>query len=396
MKTACEVTEERIPISPGASCSSGVSSEGGGPRPDRGTGCCDTAEPRERTVPVGVRFMDGRVETPAGPVPRVKTKLEARDVLGRWKMRWGMGRDRYRIEPGLYAAGNPNADSPVLVTTNYKMTFDVLRGQLSELDAWILVLETHGVNVWCAAGKGTFGTDQVVERVKTTRLEKVVSHRKLLLPQLGAPGVSAHRVRKECGFSVVYGPVRARDVRRFLADGMKASPEMRRVEFPVTERLALGPVELVMMLKKPTAIVALAAFVLGGIGPEVFSVVDAWHRGLGALGVWLTGLLAGAVATPALLPWIPGRAFAAKGSLVGALVAAWAAMQYWEVLGPLQGVALLLALPAVSSYVAMNFTGATTFTSPSGVEKEMRGAIPAQAVAVAVAGIAWLGSAFAN
>jgi hypothetical protein len=325
----------------------------------------------------------------------VKTKLEARDVLGRWKMRWGMGRDRYRIEPGLYAAGNPNADSPVLVTTNYKMTFDVLRGQLSELDAWILVLETHGVNVWCAAGKGTFGTDQVVERVKTTRLEEVVSHRKLLLPQLGAPGVSAHRVRKECGFSVVYGPVRARDVKRFVADGMKARPEMRRVEFPVTERLALGPVELVMMLKKPTAIVALAAFVLGGIGPEVFSVVDAWHRGLGALGVWLTGLLAGAVATPALLPWIPGRAFAAKGALVGALVAAWAAIQYWEVLGPLQGVALLAALPAVSSYVAMNFTGATTFTSPSGVEKEMRGAIPAQAVAVAVAGIAWLGSAFA-
>jgi hypothetical protein len=71
-------------------------------------------------------------------------------------------------------------------------------------------------------------------------------------------------------------------------------------------------------------------------------------------------------------------------------------MQYWEVLGPLQGVALLAALPAVSSYVAMNFTGATTFTSPSGVEKEMRGAIPAQTVAVAVAGIAWLGSAFAN
>jgi hypothetical protein len=340
--------------------------------------------------------MDGRVETPAGPVPRVKTKLEARDVLGRWKMRWGMGRDRYRIEPGLYAAGNPNADSPVLVTTNYKMTFDVLRGQLSELDAWILVLETHGVNVWCAAGKGTFGTDQVVERVKTTRLEEVVSHRKLLLPQLGAPGVSAHRVRKECGFSVVYGPVRARDVKRFVADGMKARPEMRRVEFPVTERLALGPVELVMMLKKPTAIVALAAFVLGGIGPEVFSVVDAWHRGLGALGVWLTGLLAGAVATPVLLPWIPGRAFAAKGALVGALVAGWVTIRYWEVLGPLQGVALLAALPAVSSYVAMNFTGATTFTSPSGVEKEMRGAIPAQTVAVAVAGIAWLGSAFAN
>jgi hypothetical protein len=276
------------------------------------------------------------------------------------------------------------------------MTFDVVRREANGLDAWILVLETNGVNVWCAAGKGTFGTDEVVRRVHATRLEEVVDHRKLVVPQLGATGVAAHEVRKRSGFSVVYGPVRASDIKRFLAAGMKTTPEMRQVTFGTVDRLVLAPVELVMMLKKPTAKVALLVFVLGGIGPGIFSVVDAWHRGLGALGVWLTGLLAGAVATPVLLPWIPGRAFATKGALVGGIVAAWAAIRYWEVLGALQGVALLLALPAVASYVAMNFTGASTFTSPSGVEKEMRRAIPAQAVAVAVAGIAWLGSAFVN
>jgi hypothetical protein len=129
------------------------------------------------------------------------------------------------------------------------MTFDVLRKELGGQNAWILVLETEGINVWCAAGKGTFGTEEVARRVKTTRLAEVVNHRSLILPQLGAPGVAVHRVREECRFSVVYGPVRAQDIPRFLSEGMKTTPEMRRVTFPVSERLALTPVELVGFLK---------------------------------------------------------------------------------------------------------------------------------------------------
>jgi hypothetical protein len=136
------------------------------------------------------------------------------------------------------------------------MTFDVVRREANGLDAWILVLETNGVNVWCAAGKGTFGTDEVVRRVHATRLEEVVDHRKLVVPQLGATGVAAHEVRKRSGFSVVYGPVRASDIKRFLAAGMKTTPEMRQVTFGTVDRLVLAPVELVMMLKKPTAKVA--------------------------------------------------------------------------------------------------------------------------------------------
>jgi hypothetical protein len=378
-------------------CGSTETSSDGSAVPNPGISECGCAVERGRSDEiVSAPFIEGQVASPAGAIPRVKTSLEVGDVLGRWQRRWGIGRGRFRIAPGLYAAGNPEADSPVLVTANYKLTFDAVRRELNGLDAWILVLETNGVNVWCAAGKGTFGTDELVRRVQATRLEEVVGHRKLVVPQLGATGVAAHEVRKKSGFSVVYGPVRAEDIKPFLAAGMKTTPEMRRVAFGTVDRLVLAPMELVAMLKKPTAMVALLVFVLGGIGPGIFSVVDSWHRGLGALGVWLTGLLAGAVATPVLLPWIPGRAFAAKGALVGAIVAGWVTIRYWEVLGALQGVALLLALPAVASYVAMNFTGASTFTSPSGVEKEMRRAIPAQAVAVAVAGIAWLGSAFVN
>ncbi len=290
--------------------------------------CCGTAGAAISEVSYSTTFLDGWTDTPVGPVPRVRTILDRRDELGRWRMRWGMGRHRYRVEPRLYAVGSPGPDSPVLVTANYKMTFDALRKELGGQDAWILVLETGGINVWCAAGKGTFGTEEVSRRVKTTRLAEVVNHRSLILPQLGAPGVAAHRVREECGFSVVYGPVRAQDIPCFLREGMKTTPEMRRVAFPVSERLALAPVELAGFLK-PTTYVFLALFFLAGVGPWIFSPSASLHRGLGASGVWLAGILSGAVITPVLLPWIPGRSFSGKGGLVGVCFAVFIAAFYW-------------------------------------------------------------------
>ena len=173
----------------------------------------------------------------------VSTRLTFKDALGAWKARWGIGRMNYKVEPGLYAVGIPDKTSPVLVSANYKLTFDRLRGELGKLNCWLLILDTNGVNVWCAAGKGTFGTDELVHRIEKTGLAEVVSHRKLILPQLGAPGVSAHEVLKQSGFSVMYGPVQARDIEAFLADG-KATDAMRTVEFTVWNRLALTPVEI--------------------------------------------------------------------------------------------------------------------------------------------------------
>ena len=93
----------------------------------------------------------------------------------------------YRVETGLYAIGSPGPDSPVLVSANYKMSFDRLRSQMSGLDVWILVLDTQGVNVWCAAGKGTLSTDELVRRIEEYRLVERTSHRTVIVPQLAAP-----------------------------------------------------------------------------------------------------------------------------------------------------------------------------------------------------------------
>ena len=97
--------------------------------------------------------------------------------------------------------------------------------------------------------QGTFGTDELVGRISKTGLSGIVSHRELMLPQLGASGVSAHEVARQTGFSVIYGPVRAKDIKAFLDSGFKASKEMRTVKFTMWDRLVLTPVELVSAAK---------------------------------------------------------------------------------------------------------------------------------------------------
>ena len=182
-------------------------------------------------------------------IMQTSTQLTINDILGSWKARWGINRMNFKVEPGLYSVGNPDSSSPVLVTANYKMSFDSLRKELNGLDAWILVLDTKGINVWCAAGKGTFGTRELINRIAIVQLEKVVSHKTLILPQLGAPGISAHEVSKYSGFKVIYGPVKAKDVKEFINSGMKATAEMRTVKFSAYDRLVLTPVELVSTFK---------------------------------------------------------------------------------------------------------------------------------------------------
>jgi hypothetical protein len=127
------------------------------------------------------KWVTAEIYTPKGSVPVVSTNLHFKDIFGAWKVRWGIGRMNYKISPGLYAVGKPDHTSPVLVSANYKLTFDVLRKELSGLDCWILILDTKGINVWCAAGKGTFGTYELVNRISKTGLSEIVSHRKIKL-----------------------------------------------------------------------------------------------------------------------------------------------------------------------------------------------------------------------
>ncbi|MBE0569494.1 MAG: acetyl-CoA synthase subunit gamma [Deltaproteobacteria bacterium] len=360
--------------------------------------CGRTAGPLVGAESVGPPWFDGAVSVEGvGEVPRVRTGLSFRDRIGSYKARWGSGRMNYRVPAGLYAVGNPGNGSPVLVSANYKMSFDCLRSSLFGRDAWILVLDTDGVNVWCSAGKGTFGTDEIAKQVEGASLDRIVSHRVLVVPQLGAPGVSAHEVRRRCGFRVEYGPVRAGDLPAYLDAGMKASPGMRKVGFGLRDRVVLIPVELVMGAKY-ALILAAVFLLLGGLGPDGFTLAGVRTTGLSGAALVLGSFLGGAVLGPMMLPWLPGRAFSVKGATLGLALAGGLAICGWLVSGrsgPWTHLAAwLLMAPSLASFVVMNFTGASTYTSLSGVLREMRFAVPAQ-IAAAVIGFGfWLGGLF--
>lgn len=290
--------------------------------------------------------------------------------------------------------GSPGPQSPVLVTANYKLSFDALRHRLGRVDAWLLIVDTRGINVWCAAGKSTFSAEEVCECVRRFRLGELVSHRQLILPQLAAPGVAAQAIRKGCGFSALFGPVRAADVETYLANGLRCDEAMRTVTFSLAERAVLIPVELFLVGR--SLLIALASGVLlSGLGPTVFSPTAALERGLLLLAGAGFGLLGGAVLTPLLLPWLPARQFWFKGVIAALpLLAVCGLLGVGRNLGAAEQAALALWTIALSSYLAMNFTGSTPFTSLSGVEYEMRRGLPVQLGAAGLALILWLAAPF--
>ncbi len=294
-------------------------------------------------------------------------------LANRWDhtlARLGYRRMQHRVEPGLYALGKPTPDAPVFASANYTLSFDALRSALAGVDAYILVLDTKGVNVWCAAGEGTFGTDELVQRIHATRLSDIVSHRKLILPQLAGPGVAAHEVKQRAGFQVEYGPVRAADLPEYLKTG-GARAEMRRVHFGLGDRLVVVPIEIVHLF--PLVLFA--------------ALLAYWVSGLVAAALVVGSALAGVVLFPVLLPWLPTRDFSSRGFILGWLVALPFALlslraqpSGWERWATAVG--QLLVFPPLTAYLALSFTGSTTFTSRTGVRREIFAYIPIMALSL--------------
>jgi len=326
--------------------------------------------------------FEGIIDTPIGPIKRIKTTLMTKDVLQDCHARIKMKRDSFRIATGLYAVGNPDQSSPVLVTANYKLTFDRLRKELGGLDLWIMVIDTKGINVWCAAGKGTFGTKEIIYKIRETKLDKLVAHRNLILPQLGAPGVSAHIITKHTGFKVVYGPVRAEDIPKFLSNGCKATEKMRRVEFSLIDRLVLTPIEILVSLKY-FMLVPVMLFIVNWIGYSKLGMEQIFKITLFNSVPYLGAFLIGGFLVPILLPVIPFKSFSLKGFSVGiiwSLVIIYLSNNFLFTNGVKTSVGNTLLLTSIITMLGLNFTGATTYTSFSGVKKETLWTVPIVAI----------------
>lgn len=141
---------------------------------------------------------------------------------------------------GLVRIGNPTRQSPVLLTCNFRLTVERVRRALRGVDAFLLVANSRGVNVWCAATGGLLTDHDVVSVLKTSGVEAQVDHRRLILPQLAATGVQARAVQERTGWRVVWGPVEAADIPAFLGRDLEATPAMRSVRFPWSRRLEMA------------------------------------------------------------------------------------------------------------------------------------------------------------
>lgn len=161
---------------------------------------------------------------------------------------------------GLVRIGNPGRNSPVFLTGNYCVTVERVKRVLekSGIDCYLLIANSRGINVWCSAAGGHFTNHDVISALKTSGIERLVDHRRVVLPQLAAAGIEAKVIGERTGWSVIWGPVYAKDIPKFVENGYKKSPKMREVEFPAVQR-----VEMAVMWAFPfSIIVALLAFFL--------------------------------------------------------------------------------------------------------------------------------------
>ena len=183
---------------------------------------------------------------PASVIGRLHHRVTLRTLLlDLWLLFFRIIPPYPKVRTGLYMIGHPTADSPVLVTGNFDLTVRrVVRALDGKVNVWLLVADSAGINVWCAAGGGFFTAEKVIAAVKSSRLSEVVRHHALILPQLCANGVDGWRIRREIGWGVHWGPVRAVDIPEYLAAGRKKTNAMRWVRFPLKDRLEMVTVTL--------------------------------------------------------------------------------------------------------------------------------------------------------
>jgi ferredoxin len=159
---------------------------------------------------------------------------------------------------GIIRIGNPNRNSPVFITCNYSLTVERVKRALREMDCYLLVANSKGINVWCASTGGHFNNHSVISALKTSGIEELVDHRNVILPQLAASGVELKVIKKRTGWNVIWGPVYAKDIPQFLKNNYKKSSEMREVRFPLAHRLEMG----IMWAFPFSVIVGLLTFLL--------------------------------------------------------------------------------------------------------------------------------------
>lgn len=122
-----------------------------------------------------------------------------------------------QVQPGLYEINTPKPESPVLVTTNFSITYFSVSNEVegSGLPAWLLVADAEGMSVLTAWAAGKFDADRIAKIVKTTNVESKINRKRIILP--GAVAVLMGEVEETlAGWQVEVGPREAVDIPAYL------------------------------------------------------------------------------------------------------------------------------------------------------------------------------------
>jgi acetyl-CoA decarbonylase/synthase complex subunit gamma len=108
---------------------------------------------------------------------------------------------------GIYEINNPDENSPVLITSNFSLTYFIVSGEVesSRVPTWLLIKDTEGLSVLTAWAAGKFVADAIAPFVKKSGIEGKIKHRKLVIP--GAAATISGELDEELGdWEVQIGP----------------------------------------------------------------------------------------------------------------------------------------------------------------------------------------------
>lgn len=244
---------------------------------------------------------------------------------------------RHRQRTGLVAIGSPDRTSPVLVTGNYTLTVRRLRAALAGENVWLLVVDSQGINVWCASTGGHLTHHDVISAIRSSHLDARVDHRQLILPQLSATGIEGPQITEATGWATEWGPARLEDLVPFLRRGHRVAKEERFMRFPLWERM-----EMALMWAFPMIL----------IGIPLFVVLGGWTSGLTVVFVMAVEVVGLFAALPGLrvtgrIRWATFVLWTVGGFALGGAVLAMAGRVSPGALG-LVGVGAVIAMGVLS------------------------------------------------
>jgi hypothetical protein len=305
------------------------------------------------------------------------------------RCRWGRLGKASLVPAGLYALGRPGSASPVVLTGNYRLTFDRVRCDLAGNDCWILAADTHGLDVGSAAAAGLLGTAEIVQTIDASRIGELVDHRDCVIPWHAGVTAQPEQALKASGFRLIVGPRRSRDLAAFLGTGMSLIPAMQEASFTFMDRLALAPAELSRSLKLFPGF-AFAALIYAGLGAGGVSLGKSMAEGWQLLVLGFTSIVCGSLIAPVLPPSAPHLPYVLRGWALGA--AATTALLFGA--GIFRGETGYLAaaccafFPAAAGFLGMRFRAASPLPAEQGIAREKKTFLPLAVVAGVIAAVA--------